>query len=83
MKESNGCEPTTEEKCKAILQRMVEIANEGTPIGFEEDWGGWTATITKGKMHTHVGIPGKNTNFDVMVNNLYDLLVKGKGLSWA
>jgi len=76
-------EPTTAEKCKLILEKIVELANEGKPIGFEQDFGGWTATITKGKMHTHVGVPGKDGNFDILVNNLYDLLIKNKGLSWA
>jgi len=76
-------EPTTAEKCKLILQKIVELANEGKPIGFEQDFGGWTATITKGKMHSHVGIPGKDGNFDILVNNLYDLLIKGQGLSWV
>lgn len=82
-KEKHGVQVTTEEKCKAILEKIVEIANEDKPIGFEGDLGGWTLTVTKGKMHTHVGIPGKDGNFDVLVNNLYDLLIKGKGLSWA
>lgn len=76
-------EPTIAEKCKLVLEKIVELANEGKPIGFEQDFGGWTATITKGKMHTHVGIPGKEGNFDILVNNLYDLLIKGQGLSWA
>lgn len=41
-----GCmEPTTEEKCKAILQKIIELINEGKPIGFEQDFGDWTATI--------------------------------------
>jgi hypothetical protein len=79
-----GCmEPTTEEKCKAILQKIIELINEGKPIGFEQDFGDWTATITKGKMHTHVGIPDKDGSFDILVNNLYDLLIKGSGLSWV
>jgi len=82
-KEKHGVQVTIEEKCKVILEKIIELANKGEKIGFEEDWGGWTATITKGKMHTHVGIPGKDGNFDIFVNNLYDLLVKGKGLSWA
>jgi hypothetical protein len=81
--QSPTSEPTTAEKCKLILEKIVELANEGKPIGFEQDFGGWTATIAKGKMHTHVGIPGKDGNFDILVNNLYDLLIKGKGLSWA
>lgn len=82
MKEDHGVEPTTEEKCKAILQKIVETTKE-KPIGFESDMGGWTLTVTKGKMHTHVGIPGKDGNFDILVNNLYDLLIKGEGLSWV
>lgn len=76
-------EPTIKEKCEAILRKLVELANEGKPIGFEQDFGGWTATITKGKMHTHVGIPGKDGSFEILVNNLYDLLIKGEGLSWV
>lgn len=76
-------EPTTAEKCKLVLQKIVELANEGKPIGFEKDFGGWTATITKDKMHSHVGVPGSSGNFDILVNNLYDLLIKGQGLSWV
>lgn len=83
MKEKAGVQPTTEEKCKAILQKIVELTNEGKPIGFEKDFGTWTMTVTKGKMHTHVGIPGKDGSFDILVDNLYDLLIKGAGLSWT
>lgn len=76
-------EPTTEEKCKAILQKIIKLINEDKPIGFERDFGNWTATITKNKMHTHVGIPGDDGSFNILVNNLYDLLIKESGLSWA
>jgi hypothetical protein len=83
MKEKAGVQLTTQEKSEAILRKLVELANEGKPIGFEKDFGNWTMTVTKGKMHTHVGIPGKDGSFDILVNNLYDLLIKGEGLSWA
>jgi hypothetical protein len=83
MKEKAGVQPTTQEKSEAILRKLVELANEGKSIGFEKDFGNWTMTVTKDKMHTHVGIPGKDGSFDILVNNLYDLLIKGKGLSWA
>ena len=68
--------------CKLILQKMLEITNKGTPIILEEDFGGNTMTISiKDQGHTHVGVP--DGNFDVLVNNLHDLLLEGRGLSWA
>lgn len=74
---------TTHEKCEAILRKMVELANRGTPVTLEEDFGDWTLTIYVGSSHTHVGIPGDDGSFDLLVNNLYNSLHGGPGLSWV
>ena len=72
----------TEMKCELILRKMLEIANSGNNLTLEEDFGGNTMTISiKDQGHTHVGVP--DGNFDVLVNNLHDLLLEGRGLSWA
>lgn len=73
---------TTAEKSEAILKKIIEIINTGETVAFETDMYNWTATIMKGELHTHVGIPGKDGSFDLLVNNLYDLLINGQGLSW-
>lgn len=72
---------TTEEKCKAIIEKITELCNEGKPVGFESDFGDNTLTILVDHSHTHVGVP--DGNFDTMVDHLYDSLHSGPGLSWA
>lgn len=81
-KEEIGMEISKEEKSAAILQKIVEIINKGENVTFKYDWGNYTATITKGDKHSHVGIPSKDGSFEIFINNLYGLLVKGEGLSW-
>lgn len=74
---------TTEEKCKKIIEKIVILANDYGKIIFEEDFGDYTLTIKIKDKHTHIGIPGKDGNFDLLVDNLYGLLENKTGLSWA
>ncbi len=76
---------TTQEKCEAILKKMLELANEGKPVTLEEDWGGFTGTICVANGHTHVG--GIDTEdypatWEQFVDELYNSLHGGPGLSW-
>lgn len=77
---------TTAEKSEAILREIVRRCNEApdgdNTIGFGPDcWGGNTLTIFMEDSHTHAGCPGES--FEVLVNNLYNMLVNGKGLGLA
>ena len=72
---------TTPEKCEVIIRRIVELANEERPVKFEQDFGGNTLTIYIGDMHTHCGVP--NGAFDLLVDNLYNAVTGGPGLSFA
>jgi len=71
---------TTQEKCEAIVRRIVECANKDDRIAFERDCGGNTLTILFAQGHTHVGVPGGD--FDLLVENLYNTLHGEPGLSW-
>lgn len=77
----------TNEKCKAIIEKIIAMSNEipshKTPvISFAPDWGGNSLTIcVEGKGHTHCGDP--NASFDQLVEELHMLLCEGKGLSFA
>ena len=73
---------------REILKAILEFANRGEWVTFSEDWGKNTLTVTLDLMtryednkHTHCGTP--EGTFDELVNSLYNLLVKGKGLSWG
>jgi hypothetical protein len=70
----------TQEKCEAIIRKMIELANESGQVLFEEDFGGNSITIVVGNSHTHVGYP--DAPFELLVNNIYDSLHGGPGLSW-
>ena len=71
----------TAEKCEAILKKMLEHANSGREVRLESDFGGNTVTICVGNSHTHCGVP--DGGFDLLVDNLYNSLHGGPGLSWA
>jgi hypothetical protein len=73
---------TTDEKCRAILEKFVQILDKDIPIELEPDFGGNTMTISVGGSHTHVGIPPPDDDFDLMVDNLYNAVHGGPGLSW-
>jgi hypothetical protein len=74
-------ELTTDAKCRAIFEKIVESVNKGDTIAFEEDGGDNTLTVWCNSEHTHVGVMGES--FETLVDNLYDLLVKNRGLSWV
>lgn len=71
---------TTEEKCAAIIQKMVLICNNGNVVSLEDDFGGNTLTINVDGGHTHVGVP--DGDFDTLIDQLYHTLHGGPGLSW-
>jgi len=71
---------TTPEKCQAILHKIVELINLGQRVTFEDDFGGNTLTVVVGAGHTHCGVP--DGDFSLLVDNLYDSLHDGPGLSW-
>lgn len=74
----------TKDKAEAILRKMLELANSDKPVTIEADFYNFTATIHVGGKHTHVGIPGKEDgSWEQFVDNLYDVLHGGPGLSWA
>ncbi len=72
----------TNDKCEAILRKMLEFANSGQPVTLEDDFGDYSATIIVGGGHTHVGIPGEDGTWELLVDNLYNSLHGGPGLSW-
>lgn len=81
---------TRKDKAVAVLERIVELCNEKDPratsgqpvISFGSDaWGGNTLTIFLRESHTHVGIP--YGSFEQLIDGLFNLLIKGEGLSWA
>lgn len=77
-------ELNTAQKCEAILQKMLERANKGEAVTLERDFGGNTLTIYLGEptavSHTHCGVP--DGEWEVLVDNLYNSLHGGPGLSW-
>jgi hypothetical protein len=72
---------STESKCEAIIEKILEICNSGKVVRFERDWGESTLTICIDDAHTHVGSPGEN--FKMLVRDLSNALHGGPGLSWA
>lgn len=70
----------TAKKCEAIVRMIVELANEKGIVSFEEDMGGNSLTILVGQAHTHVGM--REAPFEQLVENLYNSLHGGPGLSW-
>lgn len=67
-------------KAEAVLQRIVDLSNEGKKVYFEADFGGNTLTVAVGDLHSHCGVP-KGT-LELLINNLYNLLIEGSHLSW-
>ena len=76
---------TTDEKCAAILKKILDTVNdcdkETSYVKFMQDWGGHSATIEINGSHSHVG--WTDNTWDQYVDSLYNLLCKGKGLSWV
>jgi hypothetical protein len=73
---------TTEEKCVAIIKKMVELAKKDKPVTISQDWYGEnSATVAIGDSHTHVG--WQEATFDDMIEGMYNALHDGPGLSFA
>jgi hypothetical protein len=65
---------------KPNVGTISRLCNEGRTVRFERDLGGFTLAVYLDDKHTHVG---DWEGFDVMVENLYNALYGGPGLSWA
>lgn len=77
---------TTEEKCVAIIKKMVEFANNDQPVTISEDWKSkFACTIAIGDSHTHVGLWDRieGSSFELMIDNMYDVMHGDGGLSFA
>jgi len=75
---------TTDEKCAAILKKILETVNEGgreSYVAFRPDWDGYSATVEVNGGHSHVG--WTDHTWDQYVDLLYQLLCEGRGLSWV
>lgn len=70
---------TTDEKCREIIQKIVERCDEGQlGVNFTPDWGGNSLSVgTNDGWHTHVGDPDET--FENLVDSLYALLTSGIG----
>jgi len=66
---------------REILQKILELVNQGHRVSFEEDWGGNSITVFIDNRHSHCGL--NDGSFDELVKSLHDLFVKGKGLSFV
>ena len=69
---------TTAEKCEAIMQKMLDLANDGMPVSIEADMGEHSMTVIVDKMHTHV----EARTWPQFVDALHAQLCEGTGLSW-
>jgi hypothetical protein len=70
------------DKCLAIVIAVRDLCADDGGIRFSPDWGGNSVTVEiagRGQGHTHVGDPDFTDK--QFVDSLYDLLVKGRGLS--
>ena len=73
---------TTEERCVAIIRQMLDLANKDKSVKIESDFGKFTATVYVGSAHTHIGVPDPDFTFDGYVEQLYNALHGGPGLSF-
>jgi hypothetical protein len=63
---------------------MLEIANKyDTSVSLGPDWGEFSATIMIGNSHTHIGLSGEDGDWDMFIDQLYNTLHDGPGLSWV
>lgn len=76
----SGEQMTIAEKALSIFKHIQEICNGGKKVSFERDFGDNTLTVLIGDFHSHIGYP--TCNFPQMIDNLYNLLDGGQGLSW-
>jgi hypothetical protein len=68
------------DKCEAILEKILELVNQGRRVAFEEDWGGNSLTLFIDGAHTHCGVKGNSWND--LINSLHSTLSGGPGLSF-
>jgi len=77
----------TEQKAVEVLRAIAERVAKGKSITISYDWGFGSATVTDHTgAHTHVGgdwYDNDDIAFAAFVGGLHDLLVAGRGLSWA
>ncbi len=79
----------TQKKCEEILRSMLQTCNDspdhkgGPLVGFSPDWGGHSLTVWVRNSHSHVGNVSEDGTFEELIDQLHDLLLKGRGLSWA
>ena len=77
---------TDEQKALEVLAVIARMAADGQPLTIAEDWGFGTATIICDGSHTHVGYESDDDcmeSLTAFVYGLHNLLVNGRGLSWA
>lgn len=82
---------TTDQKCAEILRRIIALCNDNVDfeaggvlvIGFGPDWGQNSLTVYLKGNHSHVGQISDPSPFEELVSQMYDLLLNGRGLSWA
>ena len=76
-----------EQKALEILRALAHSAANGRCLTITADFGLGSATvIDQDGAHTHVGHDGyddEQRSIEAFVDGLHDLLVRGRGLSWA
>lgn len=50
---------------REILQKILELVNQGHRVSFEEDWGGNSITVFIDNRHSHCGL--NDGSFDELV----------------
>lgn len=80
----------TNKKCRAIIEAIRDLCNkpeyaDNCPvISFCQDWGDNSLTVQVRDMgHTHIGSPDSEATFERLVDDLYDLLIEQRGLSFV
>ena len=71
---------TTDEKCRIVLERMLEVA-KADDIIFRNDSTGNTTTVLIGFGRKNCG--AEDASFDEIVNDLYRLFNKNVGVSFV
>ncbi len=70
-------------KAVAIINQIIILVKSGKEVCFKGDMGDFTLTIEIGGCHTHVGVSGEYGNLGVLVDQLYNCLIKNSGLSFV
>ncbi len=66
----------TNDRCRLIIERIIELTNDGREILFKKDLGGNTLTLFIDGYHWHVGVPYGS------FNKLVESLSKSLYLEW-